>query len=798
MSEYSERQIEPPFRRPALSYRLSAAVGRLRWPLLGAWLILIVLAAAVAGSLPDRLTGGGWVVPGSDPARVEAALHSGFVGRGPSTVMLVVRDGRFSTESPEFADRSAAVYEWVRNDPALAVRSAYGWSTLDPSNRAGFVGRDQRTVITSLGLALDEDAAEKVLPDVQGRLGRAFADQGIAGSLLSGAAFRGETGLVSQQLLTRAELFTLPVLVVMLLLLYRSVTAAALSLAVGGSAVLATLAVLTPIASTTQLSVFVLNVVTMLGLGVGIDYSLLTIRRFTEQLKCGEPLTTAVAVTLQTAGRAVIVSGVTVILATATLFVVHMDAIRSMAIGAVLVVGTAVCATVVVLPVLFHVLGGRMDGGRMRLPSRRGTTDDPWYRHAQRVMRRPVLYLAITATAMGVLAVPGAHTEISAPDAQILPTSNALRQSYDAVTDQFGPGMAAPITIVISSVDPLAEHVETIDHLIEQLHTLPGVGVVRSGLDAVTQVSPQAPFQALSPTVRAALPADAQAAIGHYFSADGRSAVVEVIPTGLASDPATFTLLDRVRTLAHALTDGLHAAVGGDTATSAEASGAVGRNLPALISLMLLAVFVSLVVTFRSLLLPLKAITMNLLTVGAAYGVLVVVFQWGHGRTAGFDTAGYLVFFVPVLMLALLFGVNTDYEVFLLSRVREEYLRSGDNDRAVAVGLSRTAPVISWAAALMVVVFLAFGLTGLLPMQQLGLGLAVGVAADATIVRLMLVPAAMRLLGRWNWWFPFSRGGHGPEEGAPSGTTDRTAPAHRRGTGCAQTGPAADTTGAAH
>jgi RND superfamily putative drug exporter len=267
------------------------------------------------------------------------------------------------------------------------------------------------------------------------------------------------------------------------------------------------------------------------------------------------------------------------------------------------------------------------------------------------------------------------------------------------------------------------------------------------------------PFAALAPAAFSRLPADAQKTVNHFVSTDRRKVVLEVIPDDYASGERARDLLTSVRAAAQQVSGpGVTTAVGGETAEGVDANNVIQDGLPAVVLVMLGVIYLLLLITFRSLLLPLKAILMNLLSVGATFGVLVLVFQHGIGADLlGYEEVGYIQNFVPVLLLAILFSLSTDYEVFLLNRVREEYNAGADNSDSVANGLARTAPLISGAAVLMIAVFGAFAFTSIMPIQQLGFGLAVAIALDATIIRLVVVPAAMQLMGRWNWWLPGRR-----------------------------------------
>jgi len=333
-----------------------------------------------------------------------------------------------------------------------------------------------------------------------------------------------------------------------------------------------------------------------------------------------------------------------------------------------------------------------------------------WERFAHAVMRRPLAALLAAAAVLCLLAAPALSLRTFTPDVRILPSSSAVRWGYEAAADAFGPGAPSPMIVVV----PAAERTLAA----AAVGRLPGVAAVQ------TSNTP------------------------YFVSADGRTGIVAVLADGSASAASTVSLLSQVRTAAAA-----HGGVvGGETAEGVDANNAISARLPLVAGVMLAVIYLLLLVTFRALLLPLKAIVVNIASVAATYGILVLLFA---------RNGGYLQNFVPALLLAVLFSLSTDYEVFLLSRVREEYQRLGDNAAAVAAGLAKTAPLISGAAALMIVVFAGFGFIGLMPMRQLGTGLAVAVALDATVVRLIIVPAFMRLAGRWNWWFP------GPRQRSP-------------------------------
>ncbi len=724
--------------------RWSEFLRRHRWSVVAGWVVLLAVAGAGSASLADVLSGGGWYVNGSQSQKAAQELsRAGLLGRGETAVTLVVHDQRYTADDPRFAARVAAVAAGLRGEPSLRVGSAFGYTTLPAGQRESFLGPDRRTAIDSVALGLSDGTARGRLPLVQSKLSSQYAAQGLTVSLVSPAALWGAVNTLSQQDLVRAEAITLPLILLILLLLYRSVVAALVSLTVSVTAIVLTLGVLSPIAHHFEMSVFMENAATMLGFGVGVDYTLFMISRHTEALRRGLSVPDAVAESVRTSGHTVVLSGATVIATMSALLLIQLNVIVSIAVGAITVVAASVLCSTVLLPALLHLLGHRILKGQLRRRRSAGAAgagagpdNGRWHRLALAVMRRPVLVIAVCAAGLCALAVPAGQIRTFSPDARIIPTDAAARQGFDYVQDQFGAGATSPIQVVVRGQEPLtgAAGRARLSRLQQSLAALPGVTGARSALTAAAVAGGAA----------------------HYTSADGRTTLIELQAAQRASDPATQALVSRVRAVsARASGPGFVVVVGGETAEGLDSNDVIQGHLLPVVLVMLALIYLLLLFTFRSVLLPLKAVVMNVLSLAATYGVLVLVFQKGVGADLlGFTKTGSLQNFVPVLLLALLFSLSTDYEVFLLNRVRENYLRTGDNTESVAAGLEATAPLISGAALLMVAVFGAFASTGMVPIQQLGFGMAVAIILDATVVRALLVPATMRLLGRWNWWLP--------------------------------------------
>jgi RND superfamily putative drug exporter len=761
------------------AHRTALFIGRRRRRLVVLWIVLVAVAGIGAAGLAGVLSGGGWYVKGSDSYAAAVQLRHGFTGRGPTTATLVVRDTRHTARDAAFPARVGAVADDVRATKKLHVTSVVGYTSLPASARGSYLGKDARTITDSVAIDVDDGTARRELPAIEKTLEDRYQAQGLDVSLVAPASFWGEVNTLSQTDLGQAEMITAPLIVVILLLLFRSVASVAAALASGITGILLTLGALSLIAHQMQLSLFVENAATMIGLGVGVDYALFLISRFKRQLAEGDDTTTALATTLRTAGHTIVASGSTIVVAMCTLFVVDLNVIFSLALGAILVVAFSVLSASLFLPVLLHLLGPRINAGRIRLRRRSAgpgrEEDSRWYRIAQSVMRRPVVVLVAVTVPLVLLALPALGMKTYTPDARILPAASSVRTGYQDIEAAFGTGAPSPMQTVVTSTSPVgtARTDTALLALQRRLAALPGVASVQSATGALKAVSATDPYSALQPSVWRTLPDSVRRIAGHYVDTARNRTVIEVVPSQASSTPATRKLLTRVRAAVADPGPGLHAVVGGQTAEDTDANRPIADGLPFVVALMLVAVYLLLLATFRSVLLPLKAIVMNVLSIAATYGILVGVFQ--HGFATGllhFDHTGYLQNFVPVLLLALLFSLSTDYEVFLLDRIREEYVGTGDNTRAVALGLTRTAPLISGAAILMVAVFGAFGFTGLVPIQQLGFGLALAVLIDATVVRLLIVPAAMRLMGRWNWWMP----GRPDPAGAARTAGTRTAP----------------------
>jgi RND superfamily putative drug exporter len=525
------------------------------------------------------------------------------------------------------------------------------------------------------------------------------------------------------------------------------------------------------VAQFTDVSIFALNTASMIGLGLAIDFSLIIVSRFREELE-HRSVEQALDVTLQTAGRSITFSGVTLALTMSVLTLFPIMVIRSIALAIVVVAVTAILTGLFLMPVMLALLGPKVNSVRVRIPFWKGSREGKWYRWAMTVMRRPWASLAAGLLILGLLALPALWLERSGVTVDALPESTESRQAFELVQRQFGDGEPTPIFIVVETAADggiwQPEILEGVYDLHERLEADPRVARVQSlaslipnpSREWMTSLSP-ATIGANSDRLRNAkrlVNVENDDTPDVPVDGDGTTTVIIAYPVHEDTDAETIALMKELRSDAEIWAPGLSAGrvlVGGSVAQHYDFDRVVYDQFPLLLGFSLLVTFVILMIFFHSIILPIKAILLNLVSIVAAYGVLVLVFQFGIGDSLiGLDSIGAILSYTPVLLFSIVFGLSTDYEVFLLTRVREFYMQGKSNEESVALGLDRTAGIITAAGMIMIAVFGSFALTGVLVIKEIGFGLAVAVLIDTTIVRLVLVPASMKLMGDKNWWMP--------------------------------------------
>jgi RND superfamily putative drug exporter len=665
-----------------------------------AWVVLFVAGIAIGSGVFDRLDPDVGDVEGTESARADARLRALDPG-GPSIAALA--DG-VDPRDPRTAAALRATAERLRAIPGVA-------QVAEPlSGPPELLARDGRAVLVAVEFApgLDDDRFDQALEAAEAELRRLEAPRVlVGGGPLQDREFEDQVAAD----LARAELLSMPVVLVLLLVVFGGIVAAGLPVLVALVGVAGTLLALFGISAATDVSVYSVNVVTMLGLGLAVDYALLLVSRFREE-RATHDLPAAVEETVATAGRTVVFSGLTVAASLAGLLVFDDPFLRSMAYGGGAVVLVDLLAAVTLLPAL---LG--MWGARVRPPARAGAQGSGLFAAISRVVqRRAALIVVLVAVPLAVAATPFLRAHYQQPDASFLPTGAESRELFETLEARFDPSVwVEPVVMVADAgTDPAG------------LARVAAFGDRVADLDGVRAVGQPQPLR------------------------DG-VAVMEVLPEGSGTGATAARLVADVR----ALPRPFPVQVTGDAAALTDYQATIAGRLPLAAGLVVLATFALLFAFTGSVVVPVKAIVMNVLSLGASFGALVWVFQEGHlAGLLGAEGAGSIDPTVPVLTFAITFGLSMDYEVFLLSRIKEAWDETGDNDLAVALGLQRTGRIVTSAALLLVVVFAGFMAAGMLTIKQIGLATVLAVLLDATVVRMLLVPATMKLMGRWNWWAP--------------------------------------------
>jgi len=706
--------------------RMAYALVRRRRLILVATVALVVAGGALAGNVVDRLTAGGFEDESSESFVAAEALEKDFGVQAPNLVLLVTAEGG-SVDDPAVAEAGRALTAELAGEDGIEGVASY-WSTGAPTLRSD--DSSQALVVATINGDADEarERIEVISPKFNGN-----------GDVINVAVggfeevFRAVSAQIEEDLL-RAEVIAFPITLILLLFVFGSLVSAALPMAIGGIAIIGSFFVLRVLTGFTDVSVFALNLVTAMGLGLGIDYSLFVVSRFREELRRGLTPHEAVVQTVKTAGRTVAFSGVTVALSLSALLIFPLTFLRSFAYAGVAVVMLAALAAVVFLPALLAVLGHRVDKLAVWRRKERPVGEGFWHRAATTVMRRPVPIATAVIVVLLLLGAPFLGVEFGRTDHRVLPVESDVRRTMDAVGANFSVNNAESLQVVAAGIgDPLASS--------DQIHAYAA---------ALSELDGAASVDALTGTYangdRIAGPGEASA---RFAAEDGTW--LSVIPAGDTTATEREELVRDVRAL-----DGpFGVEVSGLAAADIDGRESLFSRLPLAAGLIAAATFVLLFLMFGSVLVPAKAIVLNLLSLTATFGALVWIFQ--HGNLSGaldFTSTGALDVTMPILMFCIAFGLSMDYEVFLLSRIKEEYDRTGDNTASVALGLERTGRIVTAAALLLSIVFVAFATSSVTFIKMFGVGLTIAVLADASLVRATLVPAFMRLAGRANWWAP--------------------------------------------
>jgi RND superfamily putative drug exporter len=706
LSGASEHRAGPLGRLAGVAYRNRGRV------VLG-WLAVLVLAFALSATL-DGAFKADYSAPGSDSKAAQQLLQTHFPAQSGDNVDVVVQS--------DAAVTSPAVKTAVTALLGQLAGSAHVVGVTDPYATAGNIAADGHTLVAHARLDV-VNPADMPKPDARRLLD--LADRASAGGLK--VSVGGQSIQLAEQGAIGSEGLGLAAAAVILLLMFGSVVAAGLPILVAVSGLAVSTALTGIVISFVDAPDWSTSLATMMGIGIGIDYALLMVTRFREWRAAGLAPEQATVATLDTAGRSVIVAGSTVVISMLGLFAMGLSFMRGAAVVTIIAVLVVMLAGVTLFPAILGYLGRHLDRLRVPLIGRGapavavGGHFEPgrrWLAWSRLVGRRRISATVLGVAVLLALAAPFLGVRFGFPDAGNNRAGTSTRQAYDALSAGFGAGANGPLLLVAE----LPAGASKLDGLSAALKSTPGVA-------AVTPVT-------MNPA--------------------GDTAVLTVVPTTGPQSTKTEDLVHRLRdTVIPQAAPGLAVHVGGVTATSIDSTSNIAKRIPLLIGGVVLLSMILLLVSFRSVAVALKAAVMNLLSVAAAYGVVALVLRGGWaGHLIGIDTPSPLPAFVPVLMFAVLFGLSMDYEVFLVSRMREAWLRTGDNSQAIVEGLAGTGRVITAAAAIMVAVFAAFVPSPDLVLKVIGVGMAAAIFIDATVVRMLLVPAVMHLLGRRNWWMP--------------------------------------------
>lgn len=699
--------------------RLSGNLRRHRWLVFGCWLLALLPSIYLAITQSNQLTGGGFEVADSQSLRVQTQLKDHYAQEGSSALALVA------------APRADATYDDMTAAVAVLEQAAQQVSSVEVlSNPNQPPPAPDRPYVVSLRLGFDNSGAVDIARQLRAKIGvdgdkPGTIDNGRVRLYVIGQGALGAAAQTStKQDIAAAERWNLPIVLMVLIAVFGSLAAAAIPLALGVCTVAVTMGVVYLLSTLTTMSVFVTSTVSMFGIALAVDYSLFILMRFREELRAGRDADQATDAAMATSGLAVVLSGLTVVASLSGLYLINTPVLESMATGAILAVTVAVLTSTTLTPAILATFG-RAAARRSPLLhwSRQPESSQSrfWTRWVAAVMQRPWAS-ALGATALLLLiAAPALAMTLGNSMQRQFPSTHEIRGGVAAAAEALGPGALGPVRVLVTFPDGDASG---------NAATLAAVSAKISEAPDVMSVSPP------------------------VFADDNASALISAVLSVDPEDLSARESIDWMRAQVPAASGAARVDVGGPTALIKDFDDRVSHTKLMVFGFVSLIAFVMLLISIRSVVLALKGVLMTVLSVAAAYGSLVAVFQWGWLQRIGFEPITSIDSTIPPLVLALTFGLSMDYEIFLLTRIRERYLQSGDTRDAVAYGVATSARTITSAALIMIAVFIGFAFAGMPLVAQLGVACAVAIAVDATVVRLVLVPSLMAMFDRWNWWLP--------------------------------------------
>ena len=722
-------RFDPQVTRGNIGDRWGRLVARRRWVVLAIWTLLAVGSAVLYPALQNSLVGANFSVPGTESSRADDLIERHFESFGSEQLVVTFTSESVNTSDPAFRERVGEVVGRLQQSPDVL-------RVVDPYETAGFVptiSQDGTSALAFVGIGGEASDRIAVAERVQEMIDAASGD-GVEVAVTGYSPMTVDLTRVESEDAVRAESIGLPIAFVVLILAVGSVVAGIVPLVSTGIGVLAAFGMFALLSNVMTFDVLVTTVAAMFGLGLGIDYALFIVSRFREEIGRAGPsdeqdrTERAVGAAMGTAGHTIVISGLVVLIALVALAIVDVPAVRSISLVVALTIATVVVVAWTLLPAILAVLGTRI--GAWSLPRRfqPPSVDEHdaavptwWSRWAQHVIERPWRYTAASAAVLLVCLIPIGSISYGVDLGAEALSAEPSGRANTVLTEKFAPGTISPITIVFTGEN-----------------------------DSPLEPQQMATVNAFADSVRG----DDRVAYALAQPEAGRSLLI-VVPSVPIDSTQASDLVGSLREQAVAAgeTDGTSVSVGGTTALVVDASDEISGKFAWVVAAVLAFSLVYLAVVFRSVVIPLKAVAMNLLVTGAALGATVAVFQWGWGSSLlGFESPGYIQVYLPVTVFAVVFGLSMDYEVFLIGRMREVFVRGASNDVAVVDGIEHTARPITAAAAIMIAVFASFLTADVLELKQFGFALAIAVLFDAVLVRMMMVPAMMKLFGERNWW----------------------------------------------
>lgn len=718
--------------------RLAHLMYRRRWQVLGAWLVVVLVASVFAAQASSLLGAPDYGVPGSESQRTGAILDGTFHQNGQKTTIVILTSPTRTVSDPAFVSAVGKLAARLRADQRLQLD---GVDNPLVSHNQQSISRDRHSVALTISTRLDENGMERQVDHLR----EVSRVPGFTTRLTGYSVLSQEQNTATTEDLSRAEMITLPILLVVLVLVFGALVSAGIPFLIAIVSIALCMAFIWFGAHLTSMTVYVLDVVTFIGLGIAIDYSLFIVYRFREELAAGNDVETAVVNSMDTTGRAIFFSGLAVAVGLSSLLLTGLPFMQAMGIGGMLIPLSTLAVTLTLLPALLGVLGEKVNRFRV-MPARwlRPSNGGAWRSLAGFIMRRPWVTGGAVLVVMVLLAIPAGRLSLSQGTLKQNSGSSPGVQALDYLHAHFAVG-SDPFTIVVQGNSSLVKK-----------STLAGIASLERSIrhdPEVTQVYGLADF--MGTNTSGTLPAAAT----RFLSKDRKTALIVAVPGDDSTTAKNMAGLRRIRDLAKAAEEGplrgQKVLVGGSSAWYVDFDDVITNRLPLIALVVLGLTYAFLFFAFRTVFLPLKAVALNVLSVAAAFGMLQLVFQQGFGVSLlGSGRADGVPTWVLLFLFAFLFGLSMDYEVLLLSRVREGWLGTGNNEEAVSEGLQRTGRLISSAALIMAIAFSGFMLGTALWMKEMGFGLTVSILVDATLIRIVLVPSIMEIMGRWNWWVP--------------------------------------------